>query len=172
ALAVYVAVGGLLLVSLASLGSPGAGGGGAIFGERIALVELEGLIVDVEELVRELRGHRDNPAVRAVVIRINSPGGVVAPTQELQFADGRIVSGGQAKALGMVDALGGLEEAIDGAAALAGLPKPPRVVGPRRKFSVFDLLRSELGVGGLGVFRPSLPLFSTPLYLLDWGSRL
>ncbi len=287
ALAVYVAVGGLLLVSLASLGSPGAGGSGAIFGERIALVELEGVIVDVGELVRELKGHRDNPAVRAVVIRINSPGGVVAPTQELhtalrrlreagkpvvaslgavaasggyyvavaadriyanpgtltgsigvimqlanvhdllkkvgvdyvvvkagqykdigsfarpmtpeerrvlqtllddvhgqfiaavaagrrleraqvvQFADGRIVSGGQAKALGMVDALGGLEDAIDGAATLAGLPKPPRVVGPRRKFSVVDLLRNELGVGGLGVFRPSLPLFSTPLYLMD-----
>jgi protease-4 len=87
--------------------------------------------------------------------------------QVVQFADGRIVSGGQAKALGMVDALGGLEEAIDGAATLAGLPKPPRVVGPRRKFSFVDLLRNELGFGGLGVFRPSLPLFRAPLYLMD-----
>jgi protease-4 len=279
-------VGGLLLASVASLRSPAAGGG-ALFGERIALVELEGLIVDVDDLVRELKGHRENPAVRAVVIRINSPGGVVAPTQELytalrrlreagkpvvaslgavaasggyyvavaadqiyanpgtltgsigvimqlanvhelmkkvgvdyvivkageykdignfarpmsvderrvmqallddvhsqfiaavatgrkldraqvlQFADGRIFSGSQAKELRMVDTLGGLEEAIDGAATLAGLPKPPNIIGPRRKFSVTDFLKSELGLAGLTALRPSLPLFKTPLYLMD-----
>jgi protease-4 len=280
-------VGGLLVVSLASLRSAGSGGGGGIFGGRVAIVELEGLIVDVDDLLRDLRAYRDNPAVRAVVVRINSPGGVVAPTQELhaalkrlrgagkpvvaslgavaasggyyvavgadqiyadpgtltgsigvimqmanvnelmkkvgvdyvvvkageykdignfarpmsgeerrvlqtllddvhgqfiaavaagrklerdevlRFADGRIFSGSQAKALHMVDVLGGLEEAVDGAATLAGLPKPARVIGPRRKFSVTDFLKNELGLGGLAAFRPSLPLFKTPLYLLD-----
>ena len=114
ALAVYVAVGGLLLVSLASLGSPGAGGSGAIFGERIALVELEGVIVDVGELVRELKGHRDNPAVRAVVIRINSPGGVVAPTQELHTALRRLREAGKpvVASLGAVAASGGYYVAV------------------------------------------------------------
>src|SRR5260370_5411503 len=90
----------------------------------------------------------------------------------LRFADGRIVSGSQAKDLRMVDALGGLEEAIEGAATLAGLPKPPRVVGPRRKFSVIDLLRNELGLGGCWALRGAPPIFKTPLYLMDLGPPL
>ena len=83
------------------------------------------------------------------------------------FADGRVFSGAQAKALGMVDELGGLEEALDGAAKLAGLPSPPRVIQPRRRFSVMDLLRSQLGLGKASVLLPTLPAFKTPLYLLD-----
>jgi len=65
----------------------------------------------------------------------------------------------------MIDALGGLEDAIDGAATLAGLPKPPKVIGPRRRFSVVDLLRNQLGLAGF--VAPSIPLFKTPLYLMD-----
>src|SRR5207249_11494655 len=61
-----------------------------------------------------------------------------------RFADGRVFSGSQATTLRMIDALGGPEEAVDGAATLAGLPKPPRVIGPRRRFSVVDLDRKSV----------------------------
>lgn len=261
--------------------------GGSPFGPRVAIVELEGIIVEVDDLVRELKRHRENPLVRAVVIRINSPGGVVAPTQEIhaairrlreagkpvvaslgavaasggyyvavaadqiyanpgtltgsigvvmqlanvgglmkkvgvdyvvvkagqfkdignlarpmtaaerrvlqtllddvhgqfiqavadgrkldrqrviQFADGRVFSGAQAKSLRMVDVLGGLEDAVNGAAALAGLSTPPNVISPRRRFSLVDLLRNQLGLGGEAVLRGTLPLLRTPLYLMD-----
>lgn len=261
--------------------------GGSLFGARVALVELDGPIIDVDDLLRELKGHRDNPMVKAVVIRINSPGGVVAPTQELHaaltrlreagkpvvaslgsvaasggyyvavaadkiyaspgtltgsigvimrlanldgllkkvgvdfvvvkagqlkdignfaramtpeerrvlqvmlddvhaqfidavaagrkldraqvlaFADGRVVSGAQAKSMNMIDVLGGLEEALDGAAMLAGIPKPPRVVGPRRKLSIMDLVRNRLDLGQWSSVPPALSVFKTPLYLMD-----
>lgn len=52
-------------------------------GNRVALVELEGVILDGDAVVRQLREHEESPSVRAVVLRINSPGGVVAPTQEI-----------------------------------------------------------------------------------------
>ena len=87
--------------------------------------------------------------------------------QVLGFADGRIVSGAQAKALNMVDALGGLEEALDGAASLAGLPKPPQVIGPRRHLSIMDLLRNQLDLPGWTRLPPGLSVFKTPLYLMD-----
>jgi protease-4 len=261
--------------------------GGVGFGPRVAVVELEGLIVDVEDLLSDLKGHRENPLVRAVVIRINSPGGVVGPTQEvhealqrlrragkpvvaslgavaasggyyiavaadriyanpgtitgsigvimqmanfeslmkkvgvdyvvvkagqfkdignfsrpmtpeerrvlqsllddvhgqfvgavatgrgldqgavLRFADGRVFSGAQAKSLRMIDELGGLEEAVNAAARLAGLDVPPRVIPPRRRLSIFDLLRSQLGLATGRFMPPALPLFKTPLYLMD-----
>jgi len=87
--------------------------------------------------------------------------------QVLGFADGRIVSGAQAKVLNMVDALGGLEEALDGAATLAGLSKPPRVIGPRRRLSIMDLLKNRLDLGTWVSLPPGLSVFKTPLYLMD-----
>lgn len=283
---VFVGVAALLLL-FGSMGR-GADGGAPLFGPRVAIVELEGLIAETDDLVRELRQHRDNPSVRAVVIRINSPGGVVAPTQEVydallrvreagkpvvaslgavaasggyyaavaadqiyanpgtltgsigvimqlanvdtllkkvgvdfvvvkagqfkdignparpmtpeerrvvqslledvhgqfieavargrkldrsavvQFADGRVFSGTQALDLRMIDALGGLEDAVNAAAKLANLPTPPPVERPRRKFSIFDLVRNELGLALPAALLPQrLPLFRTPLYLMD-----
>jgi protease-4 len=87
--------------------------------------------------------------------------------QVLGFADGRVVSGVQAQKLKMIDVLGGLDDAVDGAAALAGLPKSPAVIGPKRKLSLFDLLRNQLDLRGWTGLSPSLPFFKTPLYLMD-----
>jgi protease-4 len=90
--------------------------------------------------------------------------------EEVQrFADGRIFSGVQAKDLKMVDALGGLEEAILAAGKLAGLPSPPAVIQPRRRFSIMDLVRSQFGGTPAGALltAPALPAFRTPLYLMD-----
>jgi protease-4 len=282
----YVGILGLFLaVVSAILRAPESGG--LAFGPRVAVVELEGIILDVDDILRDLKSHRDNPLVRAVVVRINSPGGVVAPTQELyrslqqlrqagkpvvaslgavaasggyyvavaadsiyanpgtltgsigvvmqmanvetlmkkvgveyivvkagqfkdignfsrpmtpderrvlqtllddvhrqfidavaegrkldrrrvvQFADGRVFSGAQAKSLAMIDELGGLEEAVNRAAKLAGLDVPPRVVLPRRRFSVMDLLRSQFGLAKAVGLVPGLPVLKTPLYLFD-----
>jgi protease-4 len=259
-------------------------------GQKVAIVEIEGVIVDTTDLVRELREHLENPVVRAVVLRINSPGGVVGPTQEVYsavqrlreekpvvaslgavaasggyyiaaaadeiyanpgtltgsigvimqlanleglfkkigldyvvvkagqhkdignparqmmpeerrimqallddvhaqfidavaegrnldrkdvvaFSDGRIFSGAQARALGMVDELGGLEDAVEEAARRAGLPEHPPVIRPRRRFSIIDLIGSRLGLAdpaGLGAAGfTRLPIFKAPLYLMD-----
>ena len=286
AVLVYLGVAGLFIIGVGGL-SRGEGGP-ALFGPRVAIVELEGVIIEVDDIVRELKAHRENPSIRAVVMRINSPGGVVAPTQELhdavlrlrqarkpvvaslgavaasggyyvavacdqiyanpgtltgsigvimqlanfeqlmkkvgvdyvvvkagqfkdignvgramtpderrvmqallddvhgqfidavatgrklpredvvRFADGRVFSGTQAKELRMVDALGGLEDAVLESAKLAGIPTPPTVVQPRRRFSIMELLRSQFGGTAAGLLmRPTLPAFKTPLYLMD-----
>ena len=64
-------------------------------GPRVAVVEIEGIIVDGSSAVRELREHAENPAVKAVVLRVNSPGGVVAPTQEIFAAIQRVRKAGK-----------------------------------------------------------------------------
>jgi len=274
-----------LLLAVTDDGLPG--------GAKVAVVEVEGLIgagtdrgLDTDAVIRTLGEYRDDPAIRAVVLRINSPGGVVAPTQEIftavrrlreakkpvvaslgsvaasggyyvavaadriyaspgtltgsigvvmqlanvegllrkvgveyvvvkagaykdvgnfarpmtaeerrilqallddvydqfiaavadgrgleakdvrGFAEGRIYSGRQAQGLKMVDDLGGLEDAIEAAAKLAGLPPKPKVVYPRRRFSLRDLLRSELGLGQVSRMLPALETLRTPLYLM------
>jgi protease-4 len=62
----------------------------------------------------------------------------------LAIADGRILSGEQAKELGLVDALGNQEDAVAEAGKMAKIEGEPRVVTPpKKKFSILDLLREE-----------------------------
>src|SRR4029453_8633569 len=93
---------------------PSGEGGQPLFGPRVAVVELEGMIAEVDDLVREVKSHRENPQVKAVVIRINSPGGVVAPTQELHQALMRVREAGKpvVASLGSVAASGGYYTAV------------------------------------------------------------
>lgn len=52
-------------------------------GDRIALIHIEGLITDSKDTVDELKEYVKNPAIKAIVLRIESPGGAVAPAQEI-----------------------------------------------------------------------------------------
>jgi protease-4 len=233
--------------------------------DRIALVRLEGVILDSQSTVTELKRFGENPTIKAIVLRIDSPGGGVVPSQEIydavqrvrnknskaviasmgtvaasggyyiaaatdriianpgtltgsigvimetanvegllkkigiegiviksgkfkdvgsplrkmsdeehallqsvmddvhkQFidavaegramdvsavqalADGRVFTGRQAKEMKLVDELGNLEDAIQLAADLAGIEGEPKVVEPRRRFSIRELMESRL----------------------------
>jgi protease-4 len=72
---------------------------GATPRDRVAIVEIEGLIAyapppglfagggnAVDRIVGRLRHIEDDPSIKAVVLRVNSPGGTVASTEEL-FAE-------------------------------------------------------------------------------------
>lgn len=233
-------------------------------GDRIAVIRVEGVIMDSQVTVGELKRFSENPSVKAIVLRIDSPGGGVVPSQEIydavrqvrsktsktviasmgnvaasggyyiaaatdrivanpgtltgsigvimetanvegllqkigiegvviksgkfkdvgsplrkmseeerglmqavmddvhkQFieavaegramelaeaqalADGRIFTGRQAKEAKLVDELGNLDDAIQIAADAVGIEGEPKVVEPRRRFSVRDLLESQ-----------------------------
>jgi protease-4 len=60
------------------------------------------------------------------------------------LADGRIFTGRQAKEIKLVDELGDLDDAIRLAADLGGIEGEPKVVEPRKRFSVRELLESRL----------------------------
>lgn len=230
---------------------------------KLALVRIEGPIMDSRDLVEEIREHTKDNSIKAIVLRIDSPGGAVAPSQEIyaevkkaaakkkvvvsmgsiaasggyyiaapatrifanpgtltgsigvimeipnveelmkkigvksevvksgknkdigsafrpmqpegrqilqdvldnvhaQFiravaegrklktedvrslADGRIFSGEQAHALGLVDELGTLDDATRAAAKMAGLGEDPDVVSKKDKLSIFDMLRGKI----------------------------
>ncbi len=50
---------------------------------KVALVRITGVIIDSTETVRELRKYAEDSSVKAVVLRVDSPGGAVAPSQEI-----------------------------------------------------------------------------------------
>ncbi|MCL2690119.1 MAG: signal peptide peptidase SppA [Chitinispirillia bacterium] len=51
--------------------------------KRIAIVRLEGVITDGDWHVRTLREHLNNKNIAGVLLRVDSPGGAVAPSQEI-----------------------------------------------------------------------------------------
>ncbi len=54
-----------------------------VAGEGVALVEITGPIYSSRQVVDQLQKHKDDQFVRAIVLRIDSPGGAVAPVQEI-----------------------------------------------------------------------------------------
>ena len=231
------------------------------FGDKIAVVEIRGLITQSQGIIEELHQFNDDEGVKAIILRIDSPGGGVGPSQEIyrevlkiksnkkkkvitsmgsvaasggydiasasdlivanpgtitgsigvlmeftnieelfrkigikgvvlksgehkdigspfremtpeekrliqsvidnvhqqfiqavadgrkidrlkvaQVADGRILTGEQAKQLGLVDQLGNLQDAIDTAAKMVGIEGKPLVLYPKKKFSLLELL--------------------------------
>lgn len=49
----------------------------------ILALDLEGVILDGKDFLDQLRKYRKDDRVKAILIRINSPGGVVGPSQEM-----------------------------------------------------------------------------------------
>ncbi|MEC4687477.1 MAG: signal peptide peptidase SppA [Nitrospirota bacterium] len=58
--------------------------------DRIALIRIEGVILDSKETVRELKEFGESSTVKAIVLRIDSPGGGVVPSQEIHDAVKRV----------------------------------------------------------------------------------
>lgn len=56
---------------------------GKPYGERIGVVEIEGVISDSRQTMEDIIRFKEDPAIKGVIIRINSPGGSVGPTQEI-----------------------------------------------------------------------------------------
>jgi protease IV len=50
---------------------------------EIALVHVNGMLMDSTEIVRQLSKYRRDPKIKAIIVRIDSPGGAVAPAQEI-----------------------------------------------------------------------------------------
>ncbi len=60
--------------------------GGMSFGPKVAVLDISGIITKSDATIQRLHIYRDDPNVKAIVLRINTPGGSVAPVQEV-FAE-------------------------------------------------------------------------------------
>lgn len=53
------------------------------FGEKVGVVEINAMIVDAKDYIARIKTFSENEAIKAIVIRVDSPGGAVAPSQEI-----------------------------------------------------------------------------------------
>ncbi len=78
--------------------------------DRIALIRIEGVILDSKDTIDELKRYRENPAIKAILLRIDSPGGAVVPSQEIYQEIKRVREEGKKKvvsSMGTLAASGG-----------------------------------------------------------------
>lgn len=59
-------------------------------GPKVAVIELSGVITDASEVLKALYSEARNKDTKAIVLRIDSPGGAVAPSEEIYNAVRRL----------------------------------------------------------------------------------
>jgi protease-4 len=55
------------------------------FSEKVAVVEITGLLSKSTPILEDLKTFREDRNIRAIVLRVNSPGGAVGPAQEIMM---------------------------------------------------------------------------------------
>src|SRR6266849_8260765 len=53
------------------------------FGDKIGIVDLEGVIISPKQTVSQLKKFADDDSIKAIILHVNSPGGGVAASEEI-----------------------------------------------------------------------------------------
>lgn len=70
-------------VFLSLVGIFSQGGTEVGFGPKVGVVEISGVIADSREILEQINAFAENDAIKSIVVRIDSPGGAVGPSQEI-----------------------------------------------------------------------------------------
>jgi protease IV len=76
-----LAVFSLVYLTLHAAGGEAMGFSG--FGDRIGVVDLDGVILSPQPVVSELKKFGDDSSIKAIILHVNSPGGGVAASEEI-----------------------------------------------------------------------------------------
>ncbi len=78
-------------------------------GDKIGLMEINDVIISSEGVVQQIKKFRDDKSIKAILLRINSPGGGVASSQEIYEEVKRTRDGGKTVvvSMGSIAASGG-----------------------------------------------------------------
>jgi protease-4 len=142
-----------ILLFIAVLSGQRATASLTVVGSRVALVKIEGLLLGSEEVVEELRNYTEDSAIKAIVIRIDSPGGGVVPSQEIYNAvkaarrEGKKV----VVSMGSVAASGGYYIAAAADKIVANPGTLTGSIGVKMEFPNFEKLLEKIGVKGMVV---------------------
>ncbi len=124
-----------------------AGAGKDAEGEGVGVIEVRDVISDSKPTLEALKRFREDPGIRAIVLRVESPGGAVGPSQEIYAEVLRTAKSKKVVAsLGSVAASGGYYAA----AAADGIVASPGTItgsiGVVMGFANFEELLKKIGL--------------------------
>ena len=120
--------------------------------DRVALIRIEGVILDAQATISELKHYSDNPLVKAIVLRIDSPGGGVVPSQEIHDAVKRVKNKSNKAiiaSMGTVAASGGYYIAAATDRIIANPGSLTGSIGVIMEMANFEGLMKKVGVEGV-----------------------
>ncbi len=94
----------LVYLALHAGGTESAGFGG--FGDRIGVVDLEGVILSPQPVVDELKKFGEDSSIKAIILHVNSPGGGVAASEEIYREVKRVRSEKKKKIVVSIETVG------------------------------------------------------------------
>jgi len=116
-------------------------------GGSIGVVEVEDVIASSKTTVKELKGFADDPLIRAILLRIDSPGGGVAASQEIY---GAVKKAREKKkvvfSMGAVAASGGYYIALPADRIVANPSTITGSIGVILEYPVFEELFKKIGI--------------------------
>jgi protease-4 len=117
-------------------------------GEKIAVVELREPIVSSEDIVRQFKKYRENRSIKAIVFRVESPGGGVAASQEIYEEVRKTRDAGRpvVVSMGSVAASGGYYVSCGATRIVANPGTLTGSIGVIFQFMHFKQLMDKIGV--------------------------
>jgi protease-4 len=117
-------------------------------GKRVALVEIQGPIYGARSIVRQLKGYGEDESIPAIVLRIDSPGGVASAAQEIyaQIKEVRQQGKKVVASVGGVAASGGYYVACAADSIVANPASVTGSIGVQMQFPITEQLFKKIGV--------------------------
>jgi protease IV len=117
-------------------------------GNNVAVVEVEGVIIDSEKVVNQIKRYRDNRNVNAILLRVDSPGGGVAASQEIYEEVRKTVVSGKpvVVSMGAVAASGGYYVSLPASSIVANPGTITGSIGVISQFFHVEELLDKIGV--------------------------
>lgn len=121
------------------------GGGGT---DRVAVVDIRETIVDAEDVIRQLRKYAKRSSVKAIVLRLDSPGGAVVPSHEIYEEVRRVRRQGTpvVASMGSVAASGAYYIACAADRIVANPGSITGSIGVVSEFASFQPLLEKIGI--------------------------
>jgi protease IV len=118
--------------------------------DKVALVKVEGVLVTSTPIVEELHNYAEDPSIKAIIIRIDSPGGGVVVSQEIFNAVQNAKKEGKkvVVSMGTVAASGGYYVAAAADRIVANPGTLTGSIGVIMQFAVIEKLLDKIGVKG------------------------
>ncbi len=163
------AVGAVFIILIAlSLAVSYFSGGTLSRADKVAVVELEGIITDPSEISRQFKYLEEREDVKAVVLRIDSPGGAVGPSQEIHGEIKRLKEKKTVVAsMGTIAASGGYYAAVAAQKIVANPGTITGSIGVIVEFINAEELLSKIGLKGYVVKSGKFKDVGSPLRKMD-----
>jgi protease-4 len=122
-------------------------------GGTIAIVELKEPIVSSESIVRQFKKYREDNSVKAIVFRVESPGGGVSASQEIYEEVKKTRDSGKPVivSMGSVAASGGYYVSLGASKIVANPGTLTGSIGVISEFLNFNQLFNKIGIGSTTV---------------------